>query len=60
MNERTGYSTPPPINWQFIIMNYPFSIMNYEFIIMNRSPPCHLIINTYNIILNYELYGGTK
>ena len=38
MNERTGYSTPPPPlidNWQFIIMNYPFSIMNYEFLILN-------------------------
>ena len=58
MNERTGYSTPPPPlidNWQFIIKNYPFSIMNYEFIIMNRSPLFHLIITTYNIILNYEL-----
>ena len=48
--------SPPLIdNWQFIIKNDPFSIMNYEFLIMNRSPPCHLIINTYNIILNYEL-----
>ena len=36
-------SIPPPLidNWQFIIKN------------KNRSPPCHLIINTYNIILNY-------
>ena len=48
-------STPPSLidNWQFIIMNYPLSIMNYEFIIKNRSPLFHLIINTYNIILNY-------
>ena len=56
MNEPDIVPPPPLIdNWQFIIKNYPFSIMNYEFIIMNRSPPFHLIINTYNIILNYEL-----
>ena len=48
MNERTGYITPPPPppplidNWQFIIKN------------KNRCPLFHLIINTYNIILNYE------
>ena len=43
MNEPDIVPPPPPL------------IDNWQFIIMNRSPLFHLIITTYNKILNYEL-----
>ena len=45
MKERNRYSITSPS---------PPLIDNWQVIIKNKSPPYHLIINTYNKILNYE------